>query len=156
MAFDLGGSESKTDNKTTTVNRQVAASDQAVVNQPRNSGNNRTNIKLGNNSSFSDNDSQGNLSASGGSTITQYYGLGADDIIRAQGELARSLTGALSRQDSPIDNAVEQRAANQIDSGGEEAANQIEGGLSKTNWAIIIVGAVILLGLGLYKMSRRK
>ena len=131
------GSDSTTKQLNAQRDQRVTLSDQAVFTQD-----NRKNV--------------GNVVLKGRSSITNNYGADADEIAKLReqfGSVAESITN--SGADTPVQTAVEDRAVEQIQAGGEAARQDILGKLGLGNWVLIGLGSLALLGLGSFVILRK-
>ncbi len=140
------GSASETKNKTLTLNQQITASDQAAVDARRHSGNVKDsgNVKVGKGGTYSPTTDDRDIAN------TYVYGLGAEDVIKAQSNLVTALQGSLPKGEAPALPApapapIEGRIASQTTAGGTEAKEQIKGALPRSAWIAIVGGVALLL-----------
>jgi hypothetical protein len=166
MGFGPFSSESTT--KQTQTDSRVAATDQAVVFQPRLGGRNARYI-AGNNQPVNI-----RVGQKGSYTVsnTNTYGIGKDDlealltknnssINETLSSFGTQLTGIVgsNRDEGGIDDAVNRavgdRLDKQITAGGETAAENASPGLSKQNWILIGVGVFLLIAAIAFRRRHR-
>lgn len=129
MGMGPFSSDSATKTSVSTVNRDVQASDNAVVNQPIRSGN----VK-----------DSGNVTVRRGGTLTITNGIGSTELQNALGNTATAIAGSIAavlaqNRDSGMSPAIAERVTDQVTNAPKE-----ENRLGFTNWILIAAGGFAL------------
>jgi LPXTG-motif cell wall-anchored protein len=129
----MGWFGSENESNTNAPNNSITASDQALVNAPRRSGNTNVSLKLGK-----------------GATYAPQFGVGGDELQAFGNSLLAGLADMGGSPSNRIEQAAGERAAEQAIE-APKAATQ----LGKANWILIAVGAVLLVGVVFLKRKKK-